>query len=418
MDNHWHLYCDESGTFETVGWKKSIIVGLLVPDSQHKELGTKYDKLLQGMDIGSTFVHGKDLKDEPNYIKFQKKLVDLTNRSSIRIVRMQYEEDVTSEFGSDISEAFACNRYLYMIQALIEHVIFYHPDFFGKSIYFSVKPNSRVFPCNPDQVPEMKALGFQVVKTRDTPEKYVSVWNNVGLRVFLNRMRIEHISHAKFQGTRHFVSIEMPVAKNSKDPFVHWVDNIAGHIMWTKKKNAVKKIARNLYIDIVYGSDERLYKDLCNLFFSGEHKRFIENYLHTVHLFGTRYYRQQLSRIFEKEIIKTAFFTLTDLTELESLADGYLRSASGNWEFVASLVNKILDLIQHLPADQQNMQKIKRLIFRLNNHKLTFHNHRGEVLESWNAVKQIDELGIETETIEERRLLQLTFSPLRRAMKI
>ena len=400
MKNHWHLYCDESGTFETLGKKKSIIIGLLVPDNDHVRLGREYEKLKKQLGIKNMFVHGKDLKDNQSYVQFQKNLVDLTMKSSIRVIRMRYEEDITSEFDGDVSEAFACNRYLYMIQALIEHVIFYNPDFFGENVSFSVKPNSRVFPCDTGQVPEMKTLGFHVVKATDPAKNIVSVWNKVGLRVFLNRIRLEHVPHMAYQGTRRYVSIEMPVAKDSMDPFVHWVDVIAGYIMWHRKKSAVKNLLDSLLIDIVYGSDERLYKELCNLFFSGQHKRFIENYLHTIHLFSTTYYRQQLSRIFEKEIIKTASFTLEDLIGLESLADSYLRSASGNWEFVAALVDKILDLTKHLPAGQ-NQQKIKQLVFRLNNHKLTYHNHRGEVVESWNAVKHIEGLDIKPGTVED-----------------
>ena len=401
MPEHWHLYCDEAGTFETIGRKRSLIAGLLVPDSKKTRLADEFENLKRKHGILESFVHYKDLHKRAGFKPFQEELVALTRASSVRVVVMRYDEDTLAQLPESLTEAFACNRYVYMIQGLIEHILYYDPRNYGKHIEFSLHPNSRVFPCDERDVAMMQSLGFRAFKPKNKDRFLVHVWSKTGLRVFANRLQLEHRSYSEIVGTRTFQAIEMPVAERSKDAFVHWVDVIAGTLMWEPKSKNTKKLKKHLYIDLSYGPEEDRCKGLCRLFFGGNPKDFIVRYLHDIGSFKKNYYKRQLTHLFNRKLDTFQLLGTKDLFELEALADEHLRSSSGNWEFVKTMVEKIVGSVSALPEETRLRKDIQILAFRLLNHQLSYHNHRGEYLPAWEVISRIDQLAVSPETMEQ-----------------
>ena len=152
MAEKWHLYMDEAGSFE--GHAKqvcgSLLFGLLVPEQEKDELSTFFEDLAeigpQDLDNppalferlhANKFFRGGENRD------FAESIVHRTLNSSMIPFVMQYAQDIYSEMPEGIQEEFTANRYLTMAQAVIEHIIFLHPEFLGRYCEFSLHPNSR-----------------------------------------------------------------------------------------------------------------------------------------------------------------------------------------------------------------------------------------------------------------------------------
>jgi hypothetical protein len=400
---HWHFYCDESGNFEKVERFKSILVGMLIPEEEKACLSQKYFEIKDKHKIEDSFVHATKMHKKAYFEAFKKDLIELTLASPVLLLRMQYQEDTLDESAGEISESFACNRYLYMIEALLEHMLYYRPEGYGTSSTYTINPNSRVFPCSDAQVDQMKALGFNVFKPQKAKSHLVQVWDTRGLRVFLNRLQLEYSVNAAVLGERRIAAIDLQVAEKSKDPFVHWTDIIAWQLMWRTEEENTQRLIKFLDVDAHYGVEEQTYKTLCRLFLSGRHKEFIEHYLRGAATLTSAYYQRQLAVLFTKGVNEMGGIGLADLLSLETLADEALRRSSGNWKFVSALVDKIFELADLLPEAEARQDKTQWLRFKLNNHRLSYHNHRGEVLPAWQAAEAIDALGPGLQTVAQWR---------------
>lgn len=403
MKDHWCFYCDESGEFENIGQSESILVGLLVPEDDKEMLAEKYFELKGKHNLDDDFIHTTTLHKQKDFIAFKKDLIALTLSSSIKLLRMTYREDLLDKSAGQISESFACNRYLYMIEAFIEHFLFYVPEDYGKLLAYTINPNSRVFPCSDSQIPQMKALGFTSVKKKKMEIGKVNVWDASGLRIFLNRLQLEHSIHAAVLGERRINAIDLQVAKCSRDPFVHWADVLAWQLMWRPKEANSRRLIDSLHVDALYGNEDQTYKGLCRLFLSGRHKEFIEQYLLSIPNLTSVYYQHQLEALFNKGVNEMGAVGLSDLLSLEAMADEALRRSRGNWRFVSSLVDKLFELADRLPEAEARLDKANWLKFRLNNHRLSYHNHRGEILPAWKAAGAIDALDLRLKTIDQWR---------------
>ncbi|MBF0232307.1 MAG: hypothetical protein HQK65_04615 [Desulfamplus sp.] len=402
----WHFYCDESGEFENIGqyvnYKNSILAAMLVPENQRKTLEKAYTALCHKYKIINHAVHGKDVYKEDWYLSFSEELVDLTVNSPLRICRSTFKDDLYGESSGHISEVFACNRYLYMMESLLEHVIFLDPRSFNNALTFSVLPNSRVFPCSKKETGSLQKNGFEIkhFSTGNSQKRsdtyFVSVWNNTGLRIFLNRLQTDYAPFMSLQGQRNIDRIELPVAQNSKDPFVHWIDNLAGILMWTSGESRAK-LEQFLYMDIVYGENTDLFKRLCHFYLSGQYDLFVEQYFYIVNKINNRYYSESLKILIHNSLEKFGDCSLKQAQYLESLVDQHLRSSSGEWQYVSLIVDYLIQVLKKKESGGDT------LLLRLYNHKLSFHNHRGEVMNAREVIKEYDAMNFHPATIQDWR---------------
>jgi len=402
MRENWHFYCDEAGEFETIknfsNYKNSILAGFLIPDSKRELLSEEYSKLLNKHGFKEGFIHGKDLYKNPAYKNFTKDLVALTVNSPVKLCRTTFKQDIFYTSGENISETFACNRYLYMMESLLEHIIFLDSQNFEIDQSFFLHPNSRVFPCNQAKSEKFKSNGFHVFAPDKTkPDNYlVKVWDETGLRVFINRLCTDYSPFVSMLGERTIDEIEMPVAKKSQDNFVHWIDNLAGILMW--KNDKIKNDLEDfLYMDIKYGETTDLHKKLCMLYLQKEFDEFINLYFQSINTIHNDYYKNRLNTLVEKSLGKFNTSSIQRVYQLERIVDNHLHSGTGELEYVTAVVDYLIKALSNFETTE------KKLLLKLYNHKLSYHNHRGEVMEAWNIVKKARELDCPPNTIEEWR---------------
>ena len=412
MVGHWHLYCDEAGTFEEMGkWKKSIILGMLVPEDKREDLIQEYnelykknklDDILKKNGLSPHFVHGKDIYKEQQFQSFSKDLIQVTLKSSIPLCRITYGQDILNGAGDTCSEVFAANRYLYMIQAMIEHILYLHPKAYGYDIDFSFHPNSRVFPYDPSEELRLEELGFYLLKIENGP-RLANVWNIDALRVFLNRLGQFYAPYLPVTGKRGIMGIEMPVARNSEDPFVQWVDVLAGAIMWQDQSSIAGELRSSLLIDLSYEFKEDIFKHLCHLCLQKKPKEFIIQYISHAGEFRDSYYRDQSALMLEKELKELGKSSAKEIFELEALADEHLRSSSGDWQFVSTIIEYLIRAIKEMPEEKVKKESLQKTLLRLYNHKLSYLNHRGEFLPALEVVKKVRNLQADPVTLEDWR---------------
>ena len=408
MSTHYHMYCDEAGIFEQLKktHRGSILFALLVPHKQKDELAGKYRQLLKKYNINHKFIHGKDLHENEWYNDYIKDLVDLTLNSPIECLRMTYDSDFFRESTAHVlDEGVFCNRYLCMMQSFIEEVLYLNPDDYGEKVLYSFHPNSRVIPITEDKINQIEGLGFDVDKPKKESEKKgwawrAKVWNASGLRVFLNRLQMDYGVFQEAIGARVIKQVEMPVAKKSNDPFVHWVDNLAGLVMW--QNNELKRhIVKELVIDTVYSYETQEYKKLCDMFLKGNTQGFITTYLDTLEIIKNNNYKRWLSMLLERCISNMGETSIDSLIHLERQIDHLIQSSSGYWTSVSALVTFLLNAIDAMPDHEKNKPEIKQLTFRLLNHQLSCLNHRGDVAGAWETVKRADALELKVKSVSD-----------------
>lgn len=403
MDEKWHFYCDEAGAFEKIetyhNYQNSIIAGILVPDSSRKALSEQYTGLLKKHGITSRFVHGKDLFKDPAYNAFVNDLVDLTVNAPIKLCRTAFKRDMFSLFPEKaISETFAGNRYLYMMESLLEHIIFLDPENFGNNQSFFLHPNSRVFPCTRKEKDHYEAYGFDVFCPDKTQPDHclVNVWSETGLRIFINRLCVDYEPFVTLQGRKSISEIEMPVAKKSNDNFVHWVDNLAGVLMWATDDTKTR-LASSLYMDIQYGEATDLYRQLCRLYLQKAFDRFVDLYFQSADIINSSCYSNKLEMLLAQSLEKFNLSSVKQAYKLEKIVDHHLRSGTGELQYSIAVVDYLIKAVTRFEFNE------KRLLIKLYNHKLSCLNHRGEVIEAWKVVEKTRETGGRANTIEDWR---------------
>lgn len=412
MKEHLHVYCDESGGFERTGKEASIIAGMLIPHQQIQGLSNEYIELCKKHGFASFSIHGKDLCKERNFPGFIEELVEITVERRIKLTRMTYRKDTISKsaaaFGS--IEAAYCNRYLYAIQSFLEQVIFLNPDNYGKELAFSLHPNRRIFSLPDTMKNKVKNLGFSLSgnessKCDEEPKNSIKVivWNEQGLRIFLNRLQTDYGLFAETIGKRDYKKIETPVGCRSQDPFVHWIDNLAMVMRWPEYRYLESRLKEQIILDAEYSPEAFRYKELCTLFLKGDDERFVVMCLDEIRGITNGSYRKHLSDLMNKSLERFRDVTDKTLENLEKNADQLLRSSSGNWAFVACLVEYLLTVIRNMPDEKKHSTKIRGIVFRLLNHKLSCLNHRGDVKGGWAVVREAETHGFSFSSINEWR---------------
>lgn len=394
MTEHWHLYMDETGSFEGKTGRRLAIAGLLVPDDKKNELAAEYEalKIKHGFQ-GRTFLHSTDITKNKNGGKLVAEAAEraLDADSRMIVFSMTHFQDIHLNMGDDIlSEAFAANRYILMAQELLEYLLFLNPVFMGRDITFSLHPNSRIhYIRNADEkdIARYKEMGYQLRTPKNNPaDRIMYLWNETALNIFLQRLKLEFTPFQKVIGRRDFQQIEMPVARDSTDPFVDWADHLCHYWLTTLRKN--NKIKEKVPIRLEYGREHKRFVELLRLFISGDLKQFIVDALENHKLLSDKYYSQSLSLLFEK-IVKD--FRIKDeslLKELTGEVDAHLRSSSGEWRFVVALISWMLDMVQELKSGPEK----NRMLIRLYEHYFNVHNHRGEYGLAIQAINSIEAL--------------------------
>jgi hypothetical protein len=375
MSPHYHFYCDESGNFEQSLSRKKVVFGLLVPDGDRDFLTGQYTMLREKYLPGDNRPHGMDQFRNPDYRTFVSKLVNLTCHSSVKMVSMGYGHDVLSSASPDIAEGMACNRYLYMAQALIEQILYLHPPFWETSPRtFTFRPNSRVFPIrDPAVLDRLQSLGYHVFTGQDG-SRFARVWDSHGFGIFLNRLMVDYAPFAPVTGDVRIVSSELLVAGKSDDPFVHWADALSGSFLWEKNSENGEKLRNHLAVDGEYGAAQIRYRQLVTAYLEKRFSVFLPEAVASVCTFDNAYYERCLV-----DLIDAAFNTQTmDAATFRSLAGivtNHVETSSGHWDLVLTLTEKLLEKAGTMAPSSGLTADVRRLRAA----RLSCLNHRGDV---------------------------------------
>lgn len=387
---HWHVYIDETGKFEKAGGKKGIFA-LLVRDNARENLGQSYQTIVQKI-MDSEHIHLMEHWDNPQTDILLDKLIDETlhfaAKGEIVLGYMDYKGTAYPSVEGTGSEMYAGNRYLYMLQHMLEHIFFLYPGFWGQDLKFSLHPCNRVFPADPKHQKDYDRLGLYSFTPPNCDRPLVHVWNKEALRVFTNRLGLDYSAGLDKTGARDWVEFELPIARRSQDPLVHMVDNLAGTLLWSKK-DFVKTLRNGLNFDLQYGHQEVLYQDMARSYLFGDHHRLIMEVPEKHAAFNKEYYKKCLSVILENCFQDIHALTKEAIWSLERYIDQCLRDAKGNWSFLQSLNNRLLEGLSKINQSKEDSEQTNLLLNRLLGHSLSIHNHRGETSQAIKAWKSL-----------------------------
>lgn len=405
----WHLYMDECGLFEKSGpkhpgWKSPLILAMLVPEESSKVLGVKYTQLCRKAGFGD-IAHGRDLHQQPAYPDFSARLVQETIDNKLPLFVIRHSEDIYRQVPPQLQESFADNRYRSMAEALLEHILFLHPPYWTEELSLDFHPNTRVIPIQKDQVKDYRDCGYSCFNPKGSDIYLAHVWRDEALRIFLHRLGLEFAPWHSMIQERTWEQVEMIQADKSNDPFVHWVDNLAGILMWSGRgqKESADKLSRHLTADLEYGFSQKRFKDIVLAYLNQDIHNFLPLALEERIRLSKPYYSRQVDNLVEQGLLSLLSQDIQSLLALEQEIDAYLRSSMGNWAFVRELTEKLLENLRKLPADQLETRRVQNLLFALYNHKLSLHNHRGEALPAWQIVQKVESSHFKPENIDDWR---------------
>ncbi len=404
---HYHLYMDESGTFEGDGGRmrkeRPLIAGLLVPEAERAALARDFERLRKRHGL-QRFLHASEHLNDKNFHAFLQELAGLTVDSGCILFQMTHEEDIHAGLPASLDETFAANRYLNMAQALFEHLFFLHPPFFGLDLAVSLHPNSRVFLVRQDDtalVARIKALGFHT-QPIDKGALLVFPWGPDVIRTALHRLALEYAPFQQTTGSRQWLAVEAPVAKWCADPkhsrypgdehcpFINWVDNLAllcraNRNTYLEKKfpDTVQKIAGRLDIDIAYGAEQQEFARIVRRFLAGDLAGFTGEAVEHLAGFSSPYHRRQTEILLERAAAGLTVRDIGQVDALERRVDTFLSTSRGNWAFVDALLDRLLAFLDQIGRTEGETARVRGLCFRVLGHKLRIHNHRGEYRQAW-----------------------------------
>lgn len=378
MYPHYHFYCDESGQFEEDQYyRQNLVFGLLVPDEQKEDLALRYSLLKLKHNLKTrTFIHGKDLYRDKDYQNFIKDLVSLSCESSMKMVCIRYDRDILRDVAGDVSEALSCNRYLYMIQSLIETLLFLHPPLWNPVTDFSFKHNTRVFPVkNKEVVDNLKSLGYFMLQDKKDPGKQlVNVWDTAGFMIFLKRRLADFSPYIRTTGVKSIKEAVMLSAGNNKDPFVHWADNLAGVLLWKDNKPLYQMIKENLEIDAEYGGQHSMYQHLSMTFLERRFDEFLTKTMKEIARFQNPYYTEQLATMVDMAFDHMDVNSI-QLENLTALVRDLVENSSGQWNMVLKITEKLIDKFEREGINARASLTPRTLQAA----RLSCLNHRGDV---------------------------------------
>lgn len=410
----YHLYMDETSSFEWDLEKKKprppIIYALLVPDDEHNKLGRNFVDLrkLHGF---TKAIHGIDHYKKDSYKNLCSDLVDLTTDSKIMSFAITYEKDLFTNCPAELQDSFAANRFLSMAQLILEYIIFLHPSLHGCDISFSIKPNSRVisvYDTNKDETERLELLGFDSAANppknsnlRYPNKNYQSksshryyIWGTDSLRSYLHRMFLEYAPWSEKIGQRSWGNVQTIVASRSDDPFVEWVDILAGVYGWDKRVKLTQKLKNSLFANLQYGPQHQYFKELAKLYLGGNFQLFLSQTLRHLLSFTEVSYRASLKHLCSKAISEISSNDFLEIQQLEQYVKTILKESRGEHTLAYNILLHIENAIGKLPENVQQQHATQLLKFRINSHKISIHNHRGEFTQALDAYYEAKDLDL------------------------
>ncbi len=399
MSQDWHLYMDETGNFESNRDHTLSIVGILVPDDKREELACRYLELKKQYGFGDrNFMHATKLGSNEKGKEFIREAGKMALNSEMTVFRMTHKNDLyTWAKGDILSETFAANRYLMMAESVLEYMVFLNPESLGQDLSFFLHPNSRVFLANETEdalVERYREMGFQPGRTKNPNEApFFFIWDEKALRIYMQRLATQFSPFKQRLGDHDIRLIEMPVAKKSSDPFVHWSDNLCYAF---RHRIVDPEDEAKLKVDLAYGEEHGRFADLIRTYLGGDLKSFLFQSLSTHKTLITPYYRNSLDTLFDLGIRQIGDMDGSFLKELMREMNEQLRSSSLEWLFVLGLIDCMLRSLQNLPLEAQALPENREMLVRLYEHLFNIHNHRGEYALAWNAAQAIEKARVAT----------------------
>ena len=388
---HWHLYMDEGGTFERLKRNDSLyIYCLLIKDSLRISLENKFKDIV------------KDISNQLHAFKFYKHgknrsiandIISLTKKSNIIIARIEHKYDIF--YKSNIRESLLSNRFLFMLNDIIEHIIFLYPEFWKRKLCFSLHPNSRIVKVKKDspQYFEYLRMGFSG-RPVDKNKYIFYIFDADIIRTDVINMQKEYEQFTDIIGDRIIDNIETLRGDTTEDIFSYWVDHLA-YFSRSVYFNELKEEIDNLVeIDLQYGELEQLYKKIAKCFMAKRLSDCLTLILDNSNKYiGNKYYRKQIENI-GNLLLKYLKLSFNELHSLESKVNFLLRSASGRWSFVSDIIEFMLKALESLPKShvESHQIEITKLLKKIYSHKLSIHNHRSEFLGAYQTAQKIAEL--------------------------
>ncbi len=383
----WIFYMDESGQFERQS-KDSLIVAMLVPEGNRAKLEEFWHKQVklavwQGrgcINKQEEFnrLHAVEFYKDKSRHKWAERLVEETIKNKVRVYVLEHKADMWQELG-ELSEVHAANRYLLMVQVLLEYILFLSPKFMDRDVCLEFCPNTRVFrPENERERQEFENLGFPSSHRKDG---LYYVFNKTALRTMLHRLAVEYLPFQEVTGKRQFARINAVVAKDyfKQDPLVMWVDHLAYIVRYQKRFNqTVQDEISKRFGRLDYAGNFLSYKQIVRYYLA---RRFFEFVLGALNQFdqpeGALQEQVQyfLNRAIQ-EIAKTKE-NIDELERLERAIDRFIETSRGNWSLVASALFYLKEATQNLLSQAEDA-RTRRLYIRLLNHCLRLCNHRGD----------------------------------------
>jgi len=414
---------DESGSFEgdvkTANRQSPLIFGIMVPEDNYEDLALRLENLRNEFKY-SSFVHAAEKAKGKNFIKYLKRLMEITASPGLISFVMEYDSDILVDIPEEQREAFAANRYQSMLQALVEYLVYLYPPFLGKDIKLHFHPNSRVFPAKKEMVTRYKKIGLNGFQPKGKTSWLLRALNSEWLHGILYRMTINYWPWREQIGNRAWGTIETPQGdlckkiKHKRYPgqqncaFMNLVDNLAW-LLYMKKfasseiENISKSFAGNITISIPYGDQLIRYRQLLHTYFRKDFHEFIPRALSFMGK-NSRYFRSQLESLVEKAIDHVAPPHIHQIERLEQTVAGYLRSSAGNWRIASRIIDFLFNAVDRISDDKED-SRMTRLMIRLYGHSISIHNHRGEFGPAWkkhNEAMRFYE-ALESPTVEDYR---------------
>lgn len=403
---------DEAGEFEGDGsdvqtkyYKRPLIFGLLVLENDRSALANQYNEIAarHGME---DFIHATALHRRGGFLPFVTALVSTLATSTMIPFVMRYESDLHSFLPDAARDAYAANRHLNMAQAAFEYLLFLHPEFWGKDLIIDFHPNSRTLPVkNDDAAKIFRDMGFKGFNVPDTGKRFVQVWNTEAIRSYLHRMLIDYSPWLNKTGQRSWALVEAIVAYKSNDPFVHWADNLAWLARSGRDTDRYSKISSELSrittVNLTYGREHQDFRALLRLYLDRGMEELLPAAIEALPSFRASTYRNSLTYLLDSFISGSSALDVKQIESLECLADKYLRSARGNWDFVHRLLSRLVMAIDSLPEADRQGREMRQLLSRLHSHLISVYNHRGNAGQAWQSFRIIDGLSLVPETVAE-----------------
>jgi len=411
---NYHLYMDESGSFEgpivNASKAQRLLFAVLIPDSGHDILQDNVQKIQSKFGF-SGFMHATEIHSNPQFQPYLKALLSHLATVEIILAVQCYQDDIHVNLGKAQQEIFAANRYLSMAQTMFEHLFFLAPEFHGQDLDLALHPNSRVSVISSgNQVKsQMETIGYTPRISSGKGMKGDSIfytWTNDIISSMIHRMAVEYSPWQRHIGQRNFSTINTIVAKNSNNPLVHMVDHLAWIYAQSAKGYNCEELGKTLremiLIDLRYGSEHVAYRAMIRASLDDDMKGLL--------LLANEKFSSLVTPYYQKTILAKIEQSLTDPTldpeqieAMERLADTWLRQSKGNWSFVLKLTSSLVRLLESLPEEKRLTPRMQRLLFHLHSHQLSIHNHRGEDADAAVAYDAIEQLNLGELSLDDYR---------------